>query len=145
MCYHSNKLNVQYLHYLGSRGSTNHLLKKRKKRKVTTRITISKLHSQVLSHRGTSSHWSVRPQGVWKGEAHDREELAHMLRSEEELTVPSRNSTKSKMMAFQFQSSSRTPFPQGRAVAPQPLTNQGSAGLGPSGGSPSPQRARRPG
>ena len=43
----------------------------------------SYISKQVLAHRGISSHLnSGTPQaGVWKGNARDREELTHMLRS----------------------------------------------------------------
>lgn len=68
MCYHSNKLNVHYLHYIGSQESTNHPLTERKQRKVIVTGVIFRLHllgstTQGSLHVETSAPWELEVKG----------------------------------------------------------------------------------
>lgn len=140
MCYHSNKLNIHYLHYIGSQGLrfTSSLRGRRKSHRHRDHFQATLLgfyHTGISSHRDSSTP----PAGVLEGNTHDKGELAHMLtRRKRSFTRLSRNVTKSKRMAMRFQPVNQAPSPlgwegKGQSSTCQPLTRQGSAVLHPRG------------
>lgn len=126
ICYHSNKLNVHYLHYIGSQDLQITSSLRGRKRKI---IVTGSHFQTTLYHTGISSHGDIStPQaGVQRVTSQGRVGTHHTLRSGKgNFTLPSRNVTKPKTMAIKFQSSSQALSPQGlirkaQARAPAPV------------------------
>lgn len=135
MCYHSNKLNVHYLHYISLSRSTTSSLSGKKRKSNHPMNHHSKLDFLGQAYiKALHTETSTLPRLECGREIPMTEELAHMLRSGEVVVnpSPSESVTKSKTMAFKlvFQPNMHSPgLVLHRTELLSPITSHEATGL----------------